>query len=412
MLVLGLGLANALLPSSLCSSFRRSARGGLVPKMCHRGRLMMLRSGSKAKYDVGTSVMDGSTIQYNFEAREGEECHPTGIEIETSRDSSEGGGIVKKMMAQPTDIDIETLGGSSEGGSVKKVGPKVALNKMKQDSNSKHPTDIDIETLGGSSEGGPVKKTPIGSAPVIALEGDSTEEQPYQKVVVAAHFAVVLFNVIVASQAIFAGTDSMGMVEVVGTRVLPIIATIYASIVVGDFGTGVFHWSVDNYGSLQTPVVGSICHAFQGHHVSPWTITFRKFANNVFKIAYGCATPLLILTFLPNVDPYARLFLGLFINWWLVSQELHKFSHLKRTPPFIKKCMDMGLILSKKEHGLHHTAPFDTNYCILTGQNNKWLDETHFFRRLERIVYETTGNEANTWNEEGGGKVRARAMEM
>merc|ERR1712070_1176948 len=120
---------------------------------------------------------------------------------------------------------------------------------------------IDIETLGGSSEGGPVKKTPIGSAPVIALEGDSTEEQPYQKVVVAAHFAVVLFNVIVASQAIFAGTDSMGMVEVVGTRVLPIIATIYASIVVGDFGTGVFHWSVDNYGSLEPPVVGSICHA-------------------------------------------------------------------------------------------------------------------------------------------------------
>jgi hypothetical protein len=71
----------------------------------------MLRSGSEAKYDVGTSVMDGSTIQYNFQAREGEECHPTGIDIETSRDSSEGGGIVKKMMAQPTDIDIETLEG-------------------------------------------------------------------------------------------------------------------------------------------------------------------------------------------------------------------------------------------------------------------------------------------------------------
>jgi ubiquitin-conjugating enzyme E2 variant len=74
--------------------------------------------------------------------------------------------------------------------------------------------------------------------------------------------------------------------------------------------------------------------------------------------------------------------------------------------------MDMGLILSKKEHGQHHTAPFDTNYCILTGQNNKWLDESHFFRRLERIVYDFTGNEANTWNEEGGDKVRARAMEM
>jgi hypothetical protein len=35
---------------------------------------------------------------------------------------------------------------------------------------------------------------------------------------------------------------------------------------------------VDNYGSLKTPVFGSVCAAFQGHHVTPWTITFRSFA--------------------------------------------------------------------------------------------------------------------------------------
>jgi Lipid desaturase domain len=41
---------------------------------------------------------------------------------------------------------------------------------------------------------------------------------------------------------------------------------------------------VDNYGSLQTPVMGPIIAAFQGHHGSPWTITYRGFANNVHKV--------------------------------------------------------------------------------------------------------------------------------
>jgi ubiquitin-conjugating enzyme E2 variant len=293
------------------------------------------------------------------------------------------------------------------------------------------PTDLDIETIGGSTEGAPVKssrllaaqlsdmdiveakRVPIGSTPVIALEGDSTEEKPYQRAVVTAHFSVVLLNVLMAASAIFGDMPhGLGGMEIIGTKVLPVLVTLYASVAIGDLGTGVFHWSVDNYGGLGTPVVGTICHAFQGHHVSPWTITFRSLANNLYKVAYGCATPLLLLTVLPGIGPYVRLFSALFINWWLVSQELHKLSHLKKTPPLVKKAMDAGLILSKKDHGMHHTPPFSTHYCILTGQNNRWMDESHFFRRLERIVYKRTGAVPNTWNEEGGDKVRAIAMGM
>ena len=51
-----------------------------------------------------------------------------------------------------------------------------------------------------------------------------------------------------------------------------------------DFLTGVYHWSVDNYGSGETPVVGSQIAAFQGHHQKPWTITEREFCNNVHKV--------------------------------------------------------------------------------------------------------------------------------
>ena len=61
----------------------------------------------------------------------------------------------------------------------------------------------------------------------------------------------------------------------------------------------IIHRSVDNYGSLKTPLVGSVCAAFQGHHETPWTITFRPFANNVYKIAYGTIPTLAIVALLP-----------------------------------------------------------------------------------------------------------------
>jgi palmitoyl-[glycerolipid] 3-(E)-desaturase len=58
---------------------------------------------------------------------------------------------------------------------------------------------------------------------------------------------------------------------------------------------------------------------------------------------------------------------------------------------------DLGLILSRKEHGLHHSAPFENHYCIVTGTCNQVLDQVGFFRRLERMVYELTGAEPNCW---------------
>ena len=169
-----------------------------------------------------------------------------------------------------------------------------------------------------------------------------------------------------------------------------------SSIIFGDFATGVFHWSVDNYGSIKTPIFGAVCVAFQGHHDTPWTITFRSFANNVFKICYA-TIGFLSLLMLTNPGPLTRIFFTLFINWWMLSQEFHKYAHMKVVPPKWKLLQDSGIILSKKEHGLHHTPPFEGHYCILTGICNPILDNTKFFRHLERIVYKITGNIPNTW---------------
>lgn len=151
-----------------------------------------------------------------------------------------------------------------------------------------------------------------------------------------------------------------------------------------------FHWSVDNYGSLQTPVVGSVCAAFQGHHTAPWTITFRSFCNNLFKVAKGTVPALTLLAVSP-CNAETRLFLTLFVNWWLLSQEFHKWSHMRSPPAAVRALQDWGVILSRREHGRHHSEPFDSHYCILTGVCNPLMDRSGLFLFLEHIVLALTG---------------------
>ena len=62
------------------------------------------------------------------------------------------------------------------------------------------------------------------------------------------------------------------------------IALVLSSWLLADLGSGILHWSVDNYGNGKTPVMGGIIAAFQGHHAAPWTITEREFCNNVYKV--------------------------------------------------------------------------------------------------------------------------------
>ena len=137
----------------------------------------------------------------------------------------------------------------------------------------------------------PTKRVVIGSAPEFAIANDSTVETPFQRLVVSAHFALLFIN-------LYSATSHMNFVNPMD--VIAVATTVMLSVVLGDLGTGVFHWSVDNYGSLQTPIVGSVCAAFQGHHETPWTITFRSFANNVYKIAYGTIPVLALVSLCPQ----------------------------------------------------------------------------------------------------------------
>lgn len=97
-----------------------------------------------------------------------------------------------------------------------------------------------------------------------------------------------------------------------------------------DLGTGIYHWSVDNYGDGNTPIVGDQIAAFQGHHQRPWTITEREFCNNVHKV-FKPALPFaaLFLAASPLMPAPLEVSLALFIWLACMSQQFHAWSHMK-----------------------------------------------------------------------------------
>eukprot|EP00953_Heterococcus_sp_UTEX-ZZ885_P015181 8548-Heterococcus_DN1.PRE.1 len=92
------------------------------------------------------------------------------------------------------------------------------------------------------------------------------------------------------------------------------------------------------------------------------------------------------------------------------QHELHKYSHMVRPPAWIAKLQNAGIILNKRDHGLHHSSPFEEKYCIVTGHCNGIMDSSGLFRRMEKVIYERTGVEPNCWILDESGKVKAAAM--
>lgn len=234
---------------------------------------------------------------------------------------------------------------------------------------------------------------PKGKVAQVVLEGDDLETKSWQVAFVSGTFLC---------HALFALNALNGMLEVNSGNFLfttiQAIALLFSSWVMADFGSGVLHWSVDNYGNGRTPIMGGIIAAFQGHHSAQWTITQRGFSNNVHKlcIPFG-VVPMALITAVTG--PCTTFFFSIFCALEILSQEFHKWSHMTKSECswWINQLQKFGLSIGRKPHAQHHLAPYKGNYCIVSGVCNEWLDKSGFFRRLEHLVYKWNGIESNSW---------------
>ena len=168
-----------------------------------------------------------------------------------------------------------------------------------------------------------------------------------------------------------------------------------------DFGSGVYHWAMDNYGNAATPVWGKQIEAFQGHHERPWTITHRQTCNNLHQPALATIPPLLgFLLFVRSA--HALVFGVVAMSFIMCAQELHKWAHYSKpdAPAVAIALQGAGLAVGRRAHLTHHRSPFETNYCIVSGHCNKLLDGSGFFTALERLIHALNGVQPRSWTNE------------
>ncbi|CAJ1932258.1 unnamed protein product [Cylindrotheca closterium] len=234
---------------------------------------------------------------------------------------------------------------------------------------------------------------PKGKVAQVVVEGDNLETEQWQVLFVCltflahAAFASGAFTEILQRNS---GNFAVSLVEC--------SALLVSSWVLADLGSGILHWSVDNYGNGRTPIMGGVIAAFQGHHSAPWTITDRGFCNNVYKlcIPFGAGTVGLVSLL---SGPFVTFFIVCFCIMEILSQEFHKWSHMTKSecPNIVNGLQTCGLLIARQPHAQHHMAPYDGNYCIISGLWNQLLDDSGFFRRLEHIIYNVNGIESNAW---------------
>ncbi|KAF2069211.1 hypothetical protein CYY_009468 [Polysphondylium violaceum] len=163
-----------------------------------------------------------------------------------------------------------------------------------------------------------------------------------------------------------------------------------------DFFSGIVHWMADTWGTLDTPLVGnSFIRSFREHHVMPTAMTHHDFIETNGDNCMLTVPVLAFTSFVAVQQTYYDMFLLSFLVnlcfWVMLTNQIHKWSHTYRVPAYVGLMQKYGLILSKRDHAVHHRNPFDKYYCITNGWLNPWLASIGFWKRLEEVITLTTG---------------------
>ncbi|PRP79919.1 hypothetical protein PROFUN_12408 [Planoprotostelium fungivorum] len=191
---------------------------------------------------------------------------------------------------------------------------------------------------------------------------------------------------------LFISMTVYNLAGVITSLALPIIIiALFAGMVLADIYSGLVHWGADTWGGLETPFVGeTFIRSFREHHVDPFRITMH---DMVETNGDNCLTTLPILFLLALHTPKGDLgeifvisFLCSTAIWISLTNQIHKWAHMRQAPGWINLLQNSHFLLSKKDHQLHHHTPFDRYYCITTGWLNPVLGSIGFWKRMENSI--------------------------
>ena len=175
---------------------------------------------------------------------------------------------------------------------------------------------------------------------------------------------------------------------------------------------GLVHFTLDNYFSVTTPIVGGVVDGFLDHHERPATISRIQFARNVGALVALSLPFLALLVLLRPMETIAGLatssFVGTFFAESGFSMEAHKYAHISRRklPAALRWLQRHQWLVSHELHRGHHLRRpgHEADYAAVTGQSNRYLTSVRL-RRVERAIHRLTrwltgvGVEPRSWRD-------------
>lgn len=158
----------------------------------------------------------------------------------------------------------------------------------------------------------------------------------------------------------------------------------------GDLVSGIVHWAADTYGSEDTPVIGpSLVKPFRLHHIYPRDICTHGLVETTGNVCILAVPALSLSLYLMWLMPKSG-WLAFSVAWLALTaaataatNQFHKWAHQESPSSLARWLQRRRLVLEPEHHQMHHTEPFNMNYCITNGWLNPLLNRLKFFRRLE-----------------------------
>jgi plasmanylethanolamine desaturase len=152
-----------------------------------------------------------------------------------------------------------------------------------------------------------------------------------------------------------------------------------------DFLTGLFHFIIDQYLTAHTPIIGRlVVETNNVHHRHPREILKHSY----LKLTYmSWLAGVFIILGLKSLGYFSWAFTAVIV-YGAHANVIHLWAHRTRREngPLISFLQDSRLIQSRRHHGWHHRAPFDTHYCILTNFLNPVLSKIRFWEGLMFVL--------------------------
>lgn len=167
---------------------------------------------------------------------------------------------------------------------------------------------------------------------------------------------------------------SAGALVMSPPSVLDACCLVAFSVIVTDLISGLLHVVLDNPRSLDIGVIRGLAEGFQRHHEKPANIYEMPLYQHLYVMHMPLTFLFLVVLPFQNANMYV-VFLSMVVALH-VMQMAHLWAHLppERVRRPVRLLQRAGVLLKKEQHDLHHSAPFDRDFCIMTGTCNRPLN--------------------------------------